>query len=52
MNTEQHAWFVKQVVHIGEWRTSSPVCGCGQDLDVRAGSHCPRCGTSLASHAA
>jgi hypothetical protein len=22
-------------------------CGCGQELDVAAGAHCPRCGTQL-----
>ena len=22
-------------------------CGCGQDLDVGGGRHCPRCGTAL-----
>ncbi len=28
------------------------VCACGQELDLCAGSHCPRCGTRLqpASH--
>jgi hypothetical protein len=51
MNTEQHAWSSSQVVALAEWRTS-PVCGCGQDLDVCVGTHCPRCGTSLTVHAA
>jgi len=35
-----------------ERRTPPPVCGCGQDLDVCSGRHCPRCGTSLLAHAA
>jgi hypothetical protein len=51
MNTERHAWSANQVVAIAEWRVS-PICGCGQDLDVCAGTHCPRCGTSLTGHAA
>jgi hypothetical protein len=51
MNTERHAWSSDRVVAIAEWRTS-PVCGCGQDLDVCAGAYCPRCGTSLTGHAA
>jgi hypothetical protein len=25
----------------------TPVCVCGQDLDVARGKHCPRCGTTL-----
>jgi|SoiMethySBSTD1v2_1073268.scaffolds.fasta_scaffold771941_1 hypothetical protein len=52
MNTEQHAW---ASVHGGTTtvRTVSPsVCGCGQDLDVCAGSHCPRCGTTVVVPAA
>jgi hypothetical protein len=24
-----------------------PVCGCGQDLDVGSGKHCPRCGITV-----
>jgi hypothetical protein len=24
-----------------------PVCGCGQDLDVAIGKHCPRCGIAV-----
>jgi len=51
MNTERHAWYSNQVVTLAEGRIP-PVCGCGQDLDVRAGTHCPRCGTSLTRHAA
>ncbi len=51
MNTERHAWYSNRVVTLSEWRTP-PVCGCGQDLDVCTGTHCPRCGTSLTSHAA
>jgi hypothetical protein len=27
--------------------TRIPACGCGQDLDVGGGRHCPRCGTAL-----
>ncbi|MEO5709214.1 MAG: hypothetical protein ABIQ59_05290 [Nocardioidaceae bacterium] len=41
MNTEQHPW------------TSTPsVCGCGQDLDLCSGVHCPRCGILITTHAA
>jgi predicted amidophosphoribosyltransferase len=25
------------------------VCGCGQDLDVCTGAHCPRCGIQVGS---
>jgi hypothetical protein len=25
----------------------SAACGCGQELDVATGTHCPRCGTQL-----
>jgi predicted amidophosphoribosyltransferase len=50
MNTERHAWWSSHEVAAAERRTP-PVCGCGQDLEVRTGTHCPRCGASL-SHAA
>jgi hypothetical protein len=26
---------------------STPVCRCGQDLDIVRGHHCPRCGVTL-----
>src|SRR4051812_3981184 len=51
MNTEQHAWSSDRALALAEWRTL-PICGCGQDLDVCTGTHCPRCGTSLVAHAA
>lgn len=51
MNTERHAWTSDRALGLTEWRTVS-ICGCGQDLDVCTGTHCPRCGTSLVAHAA
>jgi predicted amidophosphoribosyltransferase len=50
VTTERHAWDSTQAR--GEGRTPPLVCGCGQDLDVCSGTHCPRCGTSLLAHAA
>jgi len=50
MNTERHAWYSNREMTV-TWRTP-PVCGCGQDLDACTRTHCPRCGTSLTSHAA
>jgi hypothetical protein len=47
MTTEAHAW-VSAHATTTQARTASAVCGCGQDLDVCAGSHCPRCGTRFA----
>jgi hypothetical protein len=52
MTTEKHAWASAHVRSEQTWRSTAPVCGCGQDLDVCTGSHCPRCGTLLAAHAA
>ncbi len=51
MTTEQHAWASSRVPATDAWRLAPPVCGCGQELDVCARAHCPRCGTAL-SHAA
>jgi hypothetical protein len=50
MNTERHAWWSSHEATTTERRTP-PVCGCGQDLDVCTGTHCPRCGAFL-THAA
>jgi hypothetical protein len=59
MTTERHAWAMLSDLTTGTAgvdgaaaRRTQPVCGCGQDLDVCTGSHCPRCGTSLFAHAA
>jgi hypothetical protein len=66
MTTERHAWAMLSDPRTGAAgangadgvdgaaarRTAQPVCGCGQDLDVCTGAHCPRCGTSLFAHAA
>jgi hypothetical protein len=52
MTTEQHAWATSQIGSRHEVRTTRPVCGCGQDLDVCTSSNCPRCGTSLLAYAA
>jgi hypothetical protein len=47
MTTEQHAWASAQAAPAVARRSSPTVCGCGQDLDVCAGRHCPRCGATL-----
>jgi hypothetical protein len=54
MTTEQHAFRSQRVAHVDAPRpaATAPVCGCGQDLDLVVGRHCPRCGTSLVGHAA
>jgi hypothetical protein len=52
MNTEQQPWTTPRILVASAWFAPSVVCACGQDLDVCAGSHCPRCGTSLTAHAA
>jgi hypothetical protein len=56
MTTEQHAW---TSAHEGtraetkdSWPMFPPVCGCGQDLDICTGTHCPRCGVRVTRHAA
>ena len=56
MATEQHAW---TSAHEGagaettdSWAAFPPVCGCGQELDVCTGTHCPRCGVRVTRHAA
>ena len=52
MTTERHAWAsTRKVAQVGN-RVSPPTCGCGQDLDVCAGTHCPRCGTVIHLQAA
>jgi hypothetical protein len=52
VNTEQQPWTSVRVLATTVWVSLPSVCGCGQDLDVCVGSHCPRCGTLLAAHAA
>ncbi len=52
MTTEQHAFTSAHLVSLAPRRGTLPVCGCGQDLDVVSGTHCPRCGTSVLPHAA
>jgi len=52
MTTERHAWASAQVPSVTVRHAASPICGCGQDLDVCTGSHCPRCGTSIVALAA
>jgi hypothetical protein len=46
MTTEKHLWTSTQEASALVGRTAS-VCGCGQDLDIVRGRHCPRCGTTL-----
>jgi hypothetical protein len=36
-------------VHLAVTRAPG-VCWCGQDIDHVRGQHCPRCGTSRATH--
>jgi hypothetical protein len=48
MTTEEHAWVSAQMTSTSQTHMASTVCGCGQDLDVCAGAHCPRCGTRFA----
>ncbi len=50
MTTERHAWATLHPLEPHERRPDT--CPCGQDLDLCAGRHCPRCGTSIAARAA
>jgi len=54
MTTERHAWASARIAQrdLPTLHQVSPICGCGQDLDVCTGTHCPRCGTSIHQHAA
>lgn len=52
MTTEQHAFLSLRGSTTDAAKAMSPVCGCGQDLDLASGVHCPRCGKSLVGHAA
>jgi predicted amidophosphoribosyltransferase len=47
MTTEQHEWASAQAAPAAARHSSPLVCGCGQDLDVCTGRHCPRCGATL-----
>lgn len=47
MTTEKHLWTSTQETTGLVRRSSGPVCGCGQDLDIATGCHCPRCGATL-----
>ncbi len=51
MTTQQHPYRSSRVVSTDSVLLPAPVCGCGQDLDLARGLHCPRCGTALAGHA-
>lgn len=52
MTTERLAWVSLHRLESIEAR-SLDTCHCGQDLDSCTGhSHCPRCGSSIASPAA
>jgi hypothetical protein len=48
MTTDKHAWVSAQATTAGLPRTAHPVCGCGQELDLCARKHCPRCGATIA----
>jgi hypothetical protein len=54
MTTERHAWASLQEhpPAVDPAGRVDATCGCGQDLDTCTGRHCPRCGTSIAAHAA
>ena len=47
MTTEKHLWSTSQETTDHSVRARLTVCGCGQDLDIVTGQHCPRCGTIL-----
>lgn len=49
MTTERDAW---NTLHPALAEPRSDTCTCGQELDSCRGSHCPRCGTSIATRAA
>jgi hypothetical protein len=52
MTTEQHAYVSTQTTATLTRtldRRLSPICACGQDLDVCSGEHCPRCGALIDS---
>lgn len=51
MTTERHAWASLHRLDPGENRRVD-TCACGQELDTCTRRHCPRCGSSLAPHAA
>lgn len=51
MTTERHAWTSLHLQEPVPARTLDS-CPCGQELDTCTGHHCPRCGTSIAFHAA
>jgi hypothetical protein len=47
MNTTRPAWATNVTTTEPVTRGLAATCHCGQDLDVCAGNHCPRCGTTL-----
>jgi hypothetical protein len=47
MTTDKHAWVSAHAKTAVLPRTSHPVCACGQDLDICARQHCPRCGATI-----
>jgi hypothetical protein len=49
MTTERHGWISTLTVTVDERRSLSATCRCGQELDVCHGTHCPRCGSTVAS---
>ncbi len=51
MTTDRHVWESTHETTVRARRTSQPVCGCGQDLDVCSHAHCPRCGAAVAAAA-
>jgi hypothetical protein len=50
MTTERSLWLAGRSEPLTS--VTSAVCFCGQDLDLCAGAHCPRCGARIAAPAA
>ncbi len=51
MTSERHVW-VEQHRFDPIEQPRLDTCACGQELDTCTRHHCPRCGASLATHAA
>lgn len=51
MTTERHVWVELHRLDPTE-HSRFVTCACGQELDTCTRQHCPRCGSTLAPHAA
>jgi len=47
MTTDKHAFVSAHGPTAVLPRPADAVCACGQDLDICATEHCPRCGATL-----